>query len=88
MSTKTTYSCDRCKSEFSDRKAIKSVSAGVGEYAGSDAWFKSFRQDWCHNCLKEFGLPYEHAKAKDIPPSPPPTLDDMLRELIRHEVQQ
>jgi hypothetical protein len=86
MSTKTTYTCDRCKGDFSDRKAIKCVSAGVGDFSGSDSWFKSFRQDWCHNCLKGFGLPCESAKATDVPPNPPPTLEDMIREIVLREL--
>jgi hypothetical protein len=87
MSTKTTYACDRCKSEFSDRKAIKCVSAGVGEYVGSDAWFKSFRQDWCHGCLNEFGLASTPKEKTTLNPPNPPTLEDVIREIIRHEVQ-
>jgi len=85
MSTKTTYICDRCKCEFPDRKDIKCVSAGVGEYAGSDSWFKSFRQHWCHGCLAELGLPAWHSKVSDVLPVSTPTLEDMIREIIRSE---
>lgn len=87
MSTKTTYACDRCNKEFIDRKELKCVSAGVGDYSGSDSWYKSFRQDWCLACLDEFGLPHENAKKiVTEPPLPQPTLDDMIRAFIRNEL--
>lgn len=85
MSSKTIISCDRCKKEFGDRKDMKVVSAYVGTYAGFESAFRSFTQDWCHSCLNEFGLPADY-KEKPSMPVPGPSLEDMIREIIRQEM--
>lgn len=88
MSTTITYARDRCLKEFSDRKEIKCVSAGVGDFSGSDSWFKSFRQDWCYGCLAELGLPPTPKQKTEFASVPtPPTLEDLIREIVRREVQ-
>jgi len=87
MATKTTYACDRCGAIFDDRNMLKCVSAGVGDYSGENSWFKSFHQDWCFECLKVLGLPYGWRKdqyPKDDAPTP--TLEDMIREIVRSEM--
>lgn len=85
MATKTIYNCDRCNKEFSDRKDLMSVSAGVGNYYGSDSWERRWSQDWCFDCLDAFKIrPEERTPRGTIAPIPP-TLEDVIREIVRQE---
>jgi hypothetical protein len=86
MSTKSIVTCDRCKKEFPNRDEVKAVSAFIGTYSGWEGAFKSFNQDWCHECLEELGLP-NSAKQRVSMPAPGPSLEDMIREIVRQEVQ-
>lgn len=85
MSSKTIVTCDRCSKEFTNRTEIRVVSAYIGQYSGFESAFKSFQQDWCFNCLNEFGLPADY-KEKPKTPVPEPSLEDMIRAIVQQEL--
>lgn len=85
MSTITIYKCDKCGEEFKGRAGLLCVHAGIGEFSGCDAAYKTFRADWCVSCAVAFGLPRKPLAA--IPAVIPPTLEDMIRDIVRSEVQ-
>ena len=86
MATVTIFKCDRCSKEFPNRDTIKCISAGVGDYHGDSAWFKSWRADWCFECLAQMGLPQKADKTPRSNTPTPPTLEDMIREIVRQEL--
>lgn len=89
MATTTTYSCDRCKEQFDDRKNLQVVSAGVGQYWGSDGWSVRFSQDWCFPCIESFGIALHSRERHTVKPEDHKvTLEDIIREMVREEIQQ
>lgn len=86
MATKQVVTCDRCKKEQEDRVGFWCVSAGVGKYSGDSSWEKSFRQDWCNDCCKEFGIYPNPKKPENIERQAAITLEDMIREIVRSEI--
>jgi hypothetical protein len=83
MATKTTYSCDKCRAEFSDRKTLKCITVQVGNYAAEGGLY-SRNADWCLPCLQEFGIvPKSERKPTTVPA---PSLEDMIRQIVREEM--
>lgn len=87
-----TSTCDRCKNtetvEVSTTPKLKLHEVGVGwqqHTCYSNYTFIGLKQEWCQDCCIAVGL-----CAPENPNSiihPPPTIEDMLREIIREEVQ-
>jgi hypothetical protein len=45
------------------------------------------QQEWCRACVEEFDL-LPRIELKDVPkPEPAPTFEDLLREIVREEVE-
>ena len=91
MSIKTLYVCEKCKKESEDMKEFGYVSLSV--YGWNDYYPKSFSdtaygktEHWCIPCLNSVGvfLTYEERKKQESVP----TLEDMIREIVREEIPQ
>lgn len=89
---KTILTCDRCKL---DVDALNEVGAGLrsikyGMYgSGYHSWDLGgqIHADWCRPCCVEVGFITEnYGKKEEKPIIPPPTLEDMIREMIREEI--
>ena len=92
MTVKTTYICDHCGHEQDNNKQMWNVSFLVqaSERFSRDYQTPKVMELWCRVCTEKFGLlPYEDTpKEKRKNPSPKPSLEDLIRELIRKEMQE
>ncbi len=89
----TTYKCDRCGAESTDRYEldIQSVVVGIMNYDYGSNDYRVFDRlnrgkDMCRKCREEFGLAPTERK-KDEPEKTYPTLEEMFREIMREEIQ-
>jgi len=80
------YKCDRCGGESTVTSYTRKVLIAVGSRDYPD-FFRD--ADWCDWCINEAGLviPPKPKKEDPLPPLPP-TLEDMIREIVRSEIQQ
>ncbi len=86
----TILTCDRCKEKV---KELIEVGAGKRSvYSGSSYSREHFElyqlvAEWCIDCCIKMHIasPCKESEAKPI--QPPPTLEDMIREIIREEVE-
>lgn len=99
MSKREIVKCDRCGKEaetLEDRKALdlhevilgtsrRSLSVydrnSVSTYAAHAEWSK----DWCVGCRIETGLAVVEKQQHKTPLTQVPTLEDMIREIVRQE---
>ena len=87
----TTYKCDKCGAEDTTNK-IGLVDVGVftGGYRrfGSGSGNYEYCKEWCYQCRLKTGLE-QPKKPADAPAEVTrPTLEDMVREIVREEIQQ
>lgn len=87
---KTILTCDRCKKEVD---ALNDVGAGLRQINYSFASSASvisgqYRADWCRDCCIEVGFirPNTCGKEEVKVVDPLPTLEDLIREIIREEI--
>jgi hypothetical protein len=84
----TTYKCDRCERTSTVEREIdlKRVEVGVGHYY-SDYSRRGYKE-WCRTCRIETGIEQPDVKLPEINPIDPlPTLEDLIREIVREEIQ-
>lgn len=85
----TTYTCDRCGESDQDNKiGLEKVGVFVGKYQhyGKNC---EYIQEWCQKCLLRTGLQTERNSGPTSITDkilPPPTLEDLVREIVREEV--
>lgn len=98
MSSITTYKCDRCGGTSTDREELKLSQIGIGVKRDVGSFYYSpgsyMLQDtqhreaeWCEKCLLEVGVMSPRPKEEASTPSFP-TLEDLLREIIREEITE
>lgn len=85
---KTILTCDRCKKEVE-----KLIEVGAGErsynrhYGGGDTYeLYQLAAEWCLDCCIKMHIANPCEKSGAQPIQPPPTLEDMIREIIREEL--
>jgi len=90
---KTILTCDRCKKEVA---ALLEVGAGLrsysyGPYGPTATWKVSgqLHQEWCRPCCEEVGfITSSYGKKEDKKEEvQPPTMEDLIREMIRSEME-
>ena len=91
MATETTYTCDRCSEKRTGHEArnfLEDVAVFIGRRYTS-APHPDRMVQWCRPCLIQMGLrnPAEHLKEDALVPDPAPTLEEILREIVREEIQ-
>lgn len=85
---KTIFTCDRCGREQADSKD-KPVQYGdvrVG-YGLGYAETQVVAVLWCRPCMEEFHLLTSKPLEGEEPKAPQPSLEDILRAIIREEMQ-
>ena len=97
MATKTIHTCDKCGTEISgsDQKWKVGVFAKcMLPSALADSNFstryevtKDHAMEVCRPCLEAFGI-YATKKEQPQEAPQPPTLEDLIRELVRQELPQ
>jgi len=83
MASKTTYTCDRCKQESDVYGWLNTISVSITRYPQHTA-------EWCDDCVIALGvvLPSTLGRGHAQAPQPAPTIEDMIREIVRSEIQQ
>jgi len=98
MSQVTTYKCDKCKEESINSEDLKLTTIGVGVKStayGSSYHEKAFslydplrrEMEVCDSCLEKLGFVHKKVNEYKEMEQPYPTLEDMIREIIREEIQ-
>ena len=85
----TTYTCDRCGHSQTGEGNLWTVRVQVGP--GVNHQFNHYDGNkllWCRPCIEFFNnLLSLFRDAKPSPDAPPPpTIDDMIREIVREEL--
>jgi len=90
---KTILTCDRCKLKVDELIEVgagrRSRSYGLS-YAGSGTTMEvvQLTAEWCFDCCIKMHITRPHATSAAIPLETPPTIEDMIREIIREEVRE
>ena len=93
---KTFFTCDRCGEgwEVVDPKDPQrwQVSIGLDCMPISSPYVHTPilpNAHWCRKCVVEMGLLDGHDKEpRDISPATPPSIEDIIREIVREEVER
>lgn len=91
MARKLTITCDRCEKEIVDQGQVWIVSVLFGPSNASPSAHRArHTAEWCRVCAVETGLlPQYNPEDKKIEPiNPKPTLEDLVRELAREEIEK
>lgn len=89
MSYKTIYTCDKCGKEqlTMDQFWTVGVSANCATYPATNFVTGKFLQV-CRPCLESFGIHVQQRPA-NVPPAPePPSLEDLIREIVRRATEE
>ena len=74
----TIYKCDKCGNELPSKEqfwTVEIITSSVYNSRHSEAVIEV-----CRPCLESFGINVPKDKAKILPP--PPTVEDLIREII------
>ena len=86
----TTYKCDKCGHEqpTADQMWTVAFTFKSAEDWSSTQPAKAKEELWCRACLEKLHVLSQHsAKEVDIP-TQPPTLEEMIRQIVREELPQ
>ena len=85
---KTTYTCDRCKNEIIDLNQVWCVGIKYHFYGGNYNNNARPEVNWCRPCMIKMGIMgTEEERKVNQPIEPPPTIEDLIREIIRKELK-
>ena len=89
----TTYTCDKCghsQERPGSPKQLWDVGIGIEVVGSSRSYSTSpplfHAKIWCRDCVTKAGLLLPSRTDEEKAPTPPPTLEDMIRELIKEEI--
>lgn len=86
MSVQTTYTCDRCGAKQETHSQFWIVSVRVTPFNRDPSQFDTGPSaHWCRSCCEVFGI-LPHTKERMVI-TPAPTLEDMVREIVREEIK-
>ena len=86
----TTYTCDRCNHEQTTFGKMWTVEIAVNEMG---TWSKpsnskgALSKLWCRRCVETFGLLQPAKDDTEHVITPPPTLEDLIREIVQNEME-
>lgn len=97
---RTIHICDRCKKQAETKEELDALALHR-VILGTDVFYYSHNRDgevakphprweqqWCLACRKETGLHVVMEKKYNTPEAEVPTLESMVREIVRQEIQQ
>lgn len=96
MSSVKTYKCDRCQATSTNKHdlglQIVAVGTKLEPYHNytvgiSIEDYSNRTAEWCENCLRETGVIRNISGAAPIS-EPVPTLEDIIRQICREEIEQ
>ena len=87
----TTYTCDRCGNSQTERTQLWEIEVNIraldgprfSTISGFDTKLKAL---WCRKCTE--GYSFLHGSHAEPPVIEGPKLEDLLREIIREEIQE
>lgn len=87
----TTYTCDKCGHEQTDDEQMWDIGVSVAyhSFAQRDNYRKEpvKKELWCRACVVKLGLLSTSSVTSDpSQPETPLTLEDIIREIIREEI--
>ena len=83
MAVKHIYICDKCGHEQSDTNQFWTVGVTANHATCPKEEFVDGKfMQVCRPCLESFGIHVRH-KQKDETPPPIPTVEDLIRDLVR-----
>lgn len=90
MSVTTTYTCDRCGAQQSTPEQFWTIGVVAKHdlHTAFPKWelpLERNRMQVCRACCEAMGMVPRMVPVEN--PPPPPTLEDLIRELIREEMQ-
>lgn len=87
MASTTTYTCDRCGAQAIDEtKFLKKVRITLpDEYSAYQSHDEVASAFWCRSCIVECGL--RLPKKDEQVPVTKPTLEEIIRDIVREELQ-
>ena len=87
MAVEIRYICDKCGHIQSTDVQMWGIGVALrwnnAPFGDSDVQRKAL---WCRSCVEGIGLLVSKPSSGAQPTSPEPTLEDMIREIIRSEV--
>lgn len=86
MSITTIYRCDNCGHEQQTKDQMWRVRVDIRPLSLPDGQTTVHSAEWCRKCAEAVHLlpNWQHEKAKEELP-PPPTLEDLIRQIVREE---
>ena len=89
MSQVTTYKCDLCGKEQDNQGQMWTIALfvknGCTAYVGQGDYPKK-KTDWCRACMEIYSLLPTVEIKPDKVIQPPPTIEDIIRDLVRDEL--
>jgi hypothetical protein len=86
MAVEIKYVCDKCHKSQETSEQMWEIAIAYNHYGYNAHIGNRYHQQlWCRDCMTSVAGFFEPVK-KDAPPSPAPTLEDIIRELIREEL--
>jgi len=90
----TIQTCDRCKRDLEKGESLIAVGVvycfgpSISPYSGSTIHSSDSEAQWCRTCMIKMGLLHHDAHGNQVKtPEPLPTLEDLIREIVREEIQ-
>ena len=89
----TTYTCDKCGHEQIGSDQMWNIGISVTVYSRTPQYSHSREplkgELWCRPCVVKLGLLPTSEAVNDPPqPDPVPTFEEMIREIIKEEIDE
>jgi hypothetical protein len=81
---RTTYTCDRCASEFEEANKVRSVCISIGHgphIHSSSSVYRDTSIHLCEDCMKKMQIRIRDRKKAEAQNQPVRTVEDVLTEL-------
>jgi len=84
----TIYTCDKCGHAQDTKEQMWQVQVSIGSIGERPSQNRAHAADWCRKCAEAAHLlpDVRHKEAKEELP-PPPTLEDLVRQIVREEME-
>ncbi len=86
----TTYKCDRCGEDIKyPDEQVWNIAVGIAcepDVVAHSIYSNCGAAQWCRSCTEEFRLVPRSPKLPGLP-EPPPKFEDLVREIVREEIQ-
>ncbi len=86
-----TYECDRCGETIPEGEQVWNLGIAIACEPDTEdthpRWLKKeHRAQWCRPCMEHYDLVGMSSGSDAKPIDPPPTIEDLVREIVREEL--